>query len=157
MPEHWLIRVGDGINFKNSKYPFWGIKRGKGGCFKTVLQKINEGDILWFFVSKSFGGIIIGMAVYTHFYDRLDEPLVPINTRTNEDQHWTGDQDWTLEIHYKNLYITERQSIECIIQCGAILLEYKKFTEKIKDNLYEHHKNFIFYAQPTRFLENNLD
>lgn len=152
MPQHWLIRVGNGINFKNSKYPFWGIKRGKGGCFKTVLKKFSEGDILWFFVSKSFGGIIIGMAVYTHFYDRLDEPLVPINTRTNEDQNWTGDQDWTLEIHYKDLFITERQSIKCIIQCGAILLEYKKFTEKIKDNLYEHYKNFLFYSQPNKFV-----
>jgi hypothetical protein len=22
--KHWLIRVADGTNFKNSKYPFWG-------------------------------------------------------------------------------------------------------------------------------------
>ena len=29
---HWLIRVKDGENFRNSKYPFWGVKRVCSVC-----------------------------------------------------------------------------------------------------------------------------
>ena len=35
----WIIRVKDGENFRNSKFPFWGVKRGKNGCIKTVVKK----------------------------------------------------------------------------------------------------------------------
>ena len=49
----WIIRVNDGENFRNSKFPFWGVKRGKGGCIKTIVKKINEGDILCFMTSKN--------------------------------------------------------------------------------------------------------
>lgn len=28
--QHWIIRVNNGENFRNSKYPFWGVKRGRG-------------------------------------------------------------------------------------------------------------------------------
>ena len=38
----WLIRVGDGDNFRNSKYSFWGVKRGKNGSIKTVVTKIKK-------------------------------------------------------------------------------------------------------------------
>jgi len=43
---HWLIRIKDGINFKNSVYPFWGIKKGHNGSIRTIISKIKEGDIL---------------------------------------------------------------------------------------------------------------
>ena len=36
-------------NFKNSKYPFWGVKSGKNNSIKGTVKKIKEGDILWFF------------------------------------------------------------------------------------------------------------
>lgn len=29
MINHWLIRVKNGKNFTNSKYPFWGVTAGK--------------------------------------------------------------------------------------------------------------------------------
>ena len=35
----WIIRVNDGENFHNSKFPFWGVKRGRGGCIKTIVKK----------------------------------------------------------------------------------------------------------------------
>ena len=46
-PEHnfWIIRVNDGENFRNSKFTFWGVKRGKGGCIKTIVEKIQNGEI----------------------------------------------------------------------------------------------------------------
>jgi hypothetical protein len=149
----WIIRVNDGENFRNSKFPFWGVKRGKGGRIKTIIKKMKNGDILWFMTSKNHGGKLIGMSEYCGFYDVDDEPLIQINTKTNEEQSWKGDEHWDIQIHYRNLYITERQNITGCIQCGGIILEYETFKEKIDGNLYEHYKNFIFYCEP-KLMEN---
>ena len=147
----YFIRVKDGNNFKNSKYPFWGVKRGKNGCIKGIVNKIKEGDILCFITSKDYGGKVIGICKYTCYYDRNDEPLVAIHTCSNNEQNWEGDEDWDIQIHYENLYITEKQNIEASIQCGGIILKYETFKEKILDNLYEHYKNFKYYAEPKIF------
>jgi hypothetical protein len=149
---HWIIRVGDGENFRNSKYPFWGIKRGKNGNIKSIINKINKGDILWFITSKQYGGKIIGMSEYCYFYDKLDEPLLQINTTTNEEQNWKGEDSWSIEIHYYNLYITEKQNIECCIQCSGNILKYETFKDKIPSNLYKHYENYKFYAEPKIFI-----
>lgn len=149
--KHWIIRVKDGDNFRNSKYPFWGVKRGKNGCIKTIVKKINKGDILWFLTSKPFGGKLIGMSEYCEFYDRNDEPLIQINTLTNKEQNWKGHDAWDIQIHYCNLYITERQNITGCIPCGGNIFEYETFKEKINGNLYEHYKNFKYYSESKIF------
>ena len=82
-PTHWLIRVKDGKNFMNSVYPFWGMKRGKNGCIKSIVSKIKINDVLWFFTSKDYGGKFIGVAEYTHFFDRQIETLIKIHTISN--------------------------------------------------------------------------
>lgn len=148
---HWIFRVNDGNNFRNSIYPFWGVKRGKNGCMKTIITKIKPGDILWFMTSKAFGGKLIGMSEYCGFYDRNDEPLLHINTKTNEEQGWKGDECWDIQIHYFNLYITEKQNITACIQCGSNILEYETFKHKISSDLYEHYKNYKFYSEPKLF------
>jgi len=147
-PNHWIVRVKDGKNFRNSKYTFWGVKRGKNGCIKSIVKKIKKGDILWFLTSKPYGGKFIGMAEYFEFYDRMDEPLLKINTLSNEDQQWEGTEEWNIQIHYRNLYNTEKQNIEACIQNSAIILEYEKFKDKIKGDLLKHYKNFKYYAEP---------
>ena len=148
-PKHWLIRVKDGINFKNSKYPFWGVKSGKNNSIKGTVKKIKEGDILWFFTSKKYGGRIIGMGEFTTFYDRRDEPLIKIHTFSNKEQGWIGDDNWAIQIHYKNLYLlTERQNIPICIRCSAIILRYETFENRIKDNLKDHYKFIKFYTKP---------
>ena len=144
----WIIRVNNGENFRNSKFSFWGVKRGKGGCIRTIVKKMNKGDILWFMTSKKYGGKLIGMSEYSEFYDRANEPLIQINTLTNHEQNWKGDEDWDIQIHYCNLYMTEKQNIIGCIQCGGIILEYETFIDKINGNLYNHYKNFKFYAEP---------
>ena len=143
-PKHWIIRVNDGENFKNSKFPFWGLKQH----FKGTVKKFQKGDILWFLTSKKFGGKFIGMAEYTCFYDQKDEPLIQINTYSNEDQNWTGDGNWSLQIHYKNLYLTEKQNITAIIKCAGVILDYDTFKEKNIPDLPMHYKNYKFYAEP---------
>ena len=146
--QHWIFRVKDGKNFLNSKYPFWGVKRGRANCIKTIVKKINEGDILWFLTSKPYGAKFIGMAEYTKFYDRNDEPLVKLNTLSNEEQGWVGNEDWDIQIHYKNLYNTARQNIQAIIQNSSIILKYTTFRNKIEEDLIKHYENFKFYAEP---------
>jgi hypothetical protein len=79
--QYWLIRVGDGENLRNSNYPFWGVKHR----FKGNVRKMNRGDILLFITSKQGdeSGKVIAMGEYTEYYDRHDEPLLQINTKTN--------------------------------------------------------------------------
>ena len=155
MKEHFLIRVKDGENFKNSIYPFWGIKRGNNGQFKTqVSNNIKQGDILWFMTSSKYGGKIIAMAEYCGFYDRNDEPLLNINTKTNEEQGWKGNECWDIQLHYTNLYNTEKQNIEACIKFGGNVLKYKKdnININIPSDLYEHYKNFKIYSEPKVFI-----
>jgi len=147
-PKHWLIRVQNGENFRNSRYPFWGLKRGKGNCIKTLVNKIEKGDILWFMTSKPFGGKIIGMSEYICCYDRDDEPLIPIHTYSNIEQGWNGEELWNIQIHYKNLYITEKQNIKAVINCAGIILEYETFKDRGLPDLYNHYNMFKFYAEP---------
>ena len=105
IPSLWILRVGDGENLRNSKYPFWGVKRGKNGSIKSIVTKMLIGDILCFMTSKQYGGKIIGMCEYTGFYDRKDEPLLQINTKSNLEQQWTGDDSWDIQIHYNNFHL----------------------------------------------------
>jgi len=150
-PNSWIIRTHDGNNLKNSKYPFWGVKRGKGGCIKSIVKKMKKGDPLFFLTSKKYGGRILAMGEYCGFYDRNEEPLLQINTKTNEEQNWEGDENWDIQIHYCNLYMTEKQNILGTIQCGGVILEYNTFRDSINGDLYEHYKNFKFYAEPKQF------
>jgi len=147
--KHWMIRVGDGKNFKRSKYPFWACKRGKGGCMKTIVEKINVGDILWFMTNKEHGGIFVGMAEYAGFYDKEDEPLIQINTVSDAEQRWEGDAKWDIQLHYTNMYDTHKQKIVACVQCGGCILEYETFRYKMNVNLPEHYNHYKYYAETT--------
>lgn len=147
----WIIRTGDGENFRNSKFPIWGVKRGNHGSMKTIVKKMTNGDILCFMTNKEYGGKIIGMGEYCTFYDKHDEPFIQINTKTNDEQNWKGDECWDIQIHYCNLYLTERQNITGCIQCGGNILEYDTFKDKINGDLYNHYRNFKIYAEPKIF------
>ena len=98
--------------------------------------------------SKLFGNKLIGMCEYTCYYDRDVEPLIPIQTYTNIEQGWNGEELWNIQIHYKNLYITEKQNIKAVIKCGAIILEYETFKDRGLPDLYNHYDMFKFYAEP---------
>jgi len=49
----------------------------------VISDKINNGDIL---CNKSNDNKIIGMATFTKFLDKRDEPLIAIETVNNIDQ-----------------------------------------------------------------------
>lgn len=153
---HWIIRVGNGENFKNSRYSFWGVKKGIGkGNIKTIVKKMRENDVLWFLTSKKFGGKMIGLAEYDKFYDKDDEPLIKVNTYSNEEQNWNGSDVWSIQINYKNLYITERQNIKTCISCSATILSYNTFKSRINIDLIKHYHNFKYYAEP-KIFENTI-
>ena len=147
--QYWLIRVGDGKNLRNSNYPFWGVKQR----FKGNVNKMRAGDVLLFITSKQGdeSGKVIAMGEYTEYYDRHEEPLLQIHTKTNVEQNWTGGEDWSIQIHYKNLYITERQNIKVCIAHPSVILNYETFKSKINDDLIEHYKNFKYYTEPKEF------
>jgi len=146
---HWIIRISDGINFKNSKYLFWGVKRGKNDCLKSIVKKFKEGDILWFITNKKNGGKIIGMAEYVNFFDKKDEPLISINSISNEEQNWT-EGEYDIQIHYKNLYNTEKQNIRgCFVGMSCIFY-YDRIKDKIDKNLYNEYDNYIYYCDPVK-------
>tara|TARA_Y100001958_G_scaffold159634_1_gene162131 strand:+ start:1799 stop:2287 length:489 start_codon:yes stop_codon:yes gene_type:complete len=153
--KHWIIRVGDGINFRNSKYPFWGVVRGRCGSQKTNVKKIKKGDILWFLTSKKYGAKIIGMSEYCEFYDREDEPLIQINTMTNEQQNWIGNIEWDIQIHYCNFYNTEKQNITGIFRHPQSIIDYYKFKDCLNKDLDIEYNNFKTYAEP-KIFNNNL-
>ena len=89
------------------------------------------------------------MSEYTCYYDRADEPLIPVHTYSNKDQCWTGEGLWSIQMHYKNLYIiTERENIKGVIQCAGSILEYDTFKDKGLPDLYNHYNMFKKYAEP---------
>jgi hypothetical protein len=145
----WIIRVNDGVNLRNSRFPYWGVKRGRNGCIKTIVSKIKKGDAICFMTSKEYGGKIIAMCEYTGFCDRNDDTL--LQNKTNEEQGWKGDELWDIQIHYCNLYITEKQNITACIKCGGIILNYETFKDSVNGDLYKHYENFKFYAEPKIF------
>lgn len=55
MTTDWLLRVGDGENFKNSsKHRIWGISSSSLSN-KHFLENVKSGDRLWFVKNKCQG------------------------------------------------------------------------------------------------------
>lgn len=145
-PTHWIIRVKDGVNFRNSKHPRWGMKRGN----KPVVQQMNAGDILWFLTSKAYGGCFIGMAEFVRASDITEEePFIQLHT--TEEMGWEGDADdeWPIHVHYKNLFNTEKLNFKFIVP-GAFAVSKCEFrmSQSQIDELKKHHENYSLYGTP---------
>jgi hypothetical protein len=149
---HWILRVADGKNFKNSKFPFWGLKAGKKDCIKNLALKIKEGDILWFLGNKKDkDNKIIGMAEFTKLLDKRDELLIQIETTPCIEQGWDGD-DWEIELHYTNLYNTEKQNIKIDEKLGqSPIVNYYSVKYKLNEDLENHYNGFKYYGTPVSF------
>jgi len=145
---HHIINVGDGVNFLSSKFPFWGVSAGGGN--RTYIEKwINSGDILWFCKEIEDEFKMIGMGEYTHSFDSKDEPLIQLNMVERENQNWDERVVNDIQIHYKNLYITEKQSIR-IRKCETEISIYD-IARRINSNdidLFKHYDGFKFYGEP---------
>jgi hypothetical protein len=141
---HFIVRVQDGINFKNSKHPMWGVKAG----LKGVVSNMKPGDILWFVTNKQNNCLLVGMAEFVSMHDRRDEPLFSIHTYTNEEMGWSGNTDWCIQIHYNNLYFTEYHNIQIPLKGQNTIRYYKNCIDKIDKDLYAYYHGFKNFAIP---------
>ena len=141
---HHIINVGDGTNFRKSKYPFWGISQDNRDY---IMKFMNSGDIIWFCQEESGRYRVIGMSEYTHTYDSKDEPLIQLNIVEREEQNWDDRVINDIQIHYKNLYNTRKQEI-FIDKCNQGLTTYSC---DFGGDLFEHYEGFKFYASPKEY------
>jgi len=148
---HWILKVANGKNFKNSKFSFWGLKAGKKDIVKNTALKIQKGDILWFLCNKLNDNKIIGMATFTKLLDKRDESLINIETTSSIEQGWDGG-DWEIELHYTNLYNTEKQNIKIDEKLGQFpIANYYNNKDKINEDLENHYNGFKYYGTCVSF------
>ena len=119
----------------------------------TKIKPVNKSDVDD--LSNKMNNINIDVSKKVNF-DINNNSINPqniqsynINTLTNKEQHWIGDEEWNIEIHYSSFYDTERQDICLCIQCAAVIMNYNTFKHKIKEDLYLHYNNFKYYGTPS--------
>ena len=90
-PKHYIIRIGDGVNFINSsKYNCWGLNSNNKNV-KYFMKNIKKNDILWFVKNKS-KGLILAVSTYIKNDKRIIGPLINIS-ETNEELGWKDIDD----------------------------------------------------------------
>jgi hypothetical protein len=148
MPQHFLLRVGDGIHFTDSsKFKLWGVN-SKDSPIKGFLKSVKVGDVLWFVKGKSKGQLI-SVATFTEAKQRILGPLIPL-TLTNEQLGWTKTYgDWDTEIHYDNLYNISMCELYSEIKSPLVI---RLYSDKCKVNLPEEYSNIIRYSKVTNSI-----
>tara|TARA_B100000780_G_C20949487_1_gene378769 strand:- start:102 stop:599 length:498 start_codon:yes stop_codon:yes gene_type:complete len=156
---HFFIRVADGVNFKNSKYPMWGFKSCKGGTKTYINNHMKSGDILWFITSKmatKTTSIVVGMAEYVDMFDRHNEDLIKFNTYTNKDMGWTLDTNWDIQISYKNLYCgktIEKHNFYTPFPGSGFILKLENVSRKTPIDFKNEYELITNYAEPSKYFE----
>ena len=151
MTNHWLLRVGDGVHFINSSIQnIWGID-SKQACSKGFLNKVKEGDILWFVKSRS-NGQLIAMGTFKSSNPRIIGPLIN-HSLTNKQLGWTESScDWDTEVNYENLYnITECEIYSNIKSPLTIRL----YNEKCNVDLKQEYENIVRYSKVKKTMITN--
>lgn len=147
MTTDWLLRVGNGDNFKSSsKYKIWGIQ-STTPTNKHFLKNVKPGDRLWFVKSKSHGKLI-GVAIYRSHCSRELGPLLNM-TMTNEELGWVGEgPDWTsdTEVHYSDLYGLEACGLLTHIKGASTI---RKYDEKCRVDLALEYSYIVRYSKIT--------
>jgi hypothetical protein len=136
----WFMRVGDGINFNNSKYYIWGVNSHG----KNLFANMKQGDRLWFIQSKSKGKIL-AVATYLSHNKRELGPLINL-TSSNTELGW-ADGSWDTEVHYTDLYNLSDCMLLTHIESP---LNIRKYNEKCKILLSEAYENIKIYSRITR-------
>jgi hypothetical protein len=146
MPEHYLLRVGDGEHFKNSSpMSIWGID-SSASCTKGFIKTVKEGDILWFVKSKS-NGHLIAVATFTGLKERVTGPLIDL-TPSNEELGWTKTEgDWDIEVHYTDLYNIGACELYSGIKSPLVI---RKYSDKCACNLPAEYASIVRYSKVTR-------
>ena len=140
--KHWLIRVGDGENFKNSsKHGIWGCKSSTS---KTFLKDIAIGDKLWFITNKSQGQIIAAATFESH-NKRILGPLVKLSM-SDEELKWAN-TEFDTEIQYSNLYNLNECKLNINIKSTILITKYINDTNKYDIDLSQEYKYIVKYSK----------
>ena len=148
MPNHWILRVADGVHFiKSQPFMLWGINSNHTNWALNFMRTVKDGDIIWFV--KQGKGQVLGVATFTYHCKRELGPLVAV-TPTNQELGWTQTVgEWDTEVHYKDLYdVTE---LKLLTQIKSPLVG-RLYNEKCKVNLPEEYTNIIKYSKVTRVI-----
>jgi len=148
MPNHFLLRIGDGVHFKaSSSKSIWGIN-SKHPNAKGFLKAVREGDILWF-VQSGTKGKIVAVATFTGKKERIIGPLIAL-TFTNSELGWDKSEgEWDTEVHYKDLYnLTHCNLISGIKGPCAI----RPYNDKCKVNLITEYPQIVRYSKVTNSM-----
>ena len=135
-PAHYLLRVGDGADFLVSRpHKLWGII----SKWKTFLQTVNPGDILWFVRNKRKGddrkGRAIGVATYVGHRQLPDDVRV-----------WLGWHDkYEIAIDYTDMYDLSGYDTYTEINGQAEIRPYKPSPELL--NLPEEYRFIVKYCR----------
>jgi hypothetical protein len=144
MPNHFILRIGDGEHFNaSSSKCIWGInsKTTLGKWFKSIAK---EDDILWFVKSKSKGQIV-AVATLTCLKERVIGPLIAL-TLTNEELGWNKQEGvWDTEVHYKDLYNLTDCDLFSEIKCPSTIRLYDSM--KCKVNLPCEYASIVRYSK----------
>ena len=147
MTTDWLLRVGNGDNFKaSSKHRIWGIQ-STTPLGKYFLNNVKSGDRLWFVKSKSQGKLI-SVAIYRSHNKREFGPLVDLSM-TEEELGWKHDgPNWKsdTEIHYSDLYGLEDCNLLTHIKCPSTI---RKYDEKCRVDLPVEYSYIVRYSKIT--------
>ena len=147
----WLLRVGDGENFKNSSvYRIWGIQ-STTPFGKHFIQNVKPGDRLWFVKSRS-NGRLLAVATYRSHNLRELGPLIT-TTMTAEELGWTGEgPDWVsdTEVHYTDLYGLEKCEMLTHFKPTSTILKYKPSLCRV--DLPAEYTNIVRYSKVTSRL-----
>ena len=145
MTTDWILRVGDGENFKNSsKEGIWGIS-SEVSVNKYFLKNVKPGDRLWFVKSES-NGKLIAVATYCGHNMRKLGPLVNISL-TDKELGWTGGgKAWTadVEVNYLDLYGLSDCELLTHIKGPATI---RKYNEKCRVNLSIEYNYIVRYSR----------
>ena len=149
MPNHYIMRIGDGLNFNaSSSKSIWGINSSKGCPGKGFKSKVKEGDRIWF-VTRASEGQIVAVATFTHTRERNLGPLIAL-TLTDEELGWTKTEGKiNTEVHYKDLYNLTRCKLLSKSKIRSVELYSPKNCEV---NLPEEYKNIVRYSKVTKSM-----
>jgi hypothetical protein len=109
-----FLRVSDGINFKNSKHPFWRTNI----CWKKNLEnKLDElksnQELVFCFITCKQGneeGKVVGFSTYIDHHNLSEGKITSSHKISNKEQGWIyPDEKGISDLHidYKNLYRTK--------------------------------------------------
>ncbi len=100
--QHWLIRIGDGINFNNSReHNLWGFNDHVFS--KHFISNARPNDTLWFVTANSKGHII-AFAKYQSYNKKVDEPIYNTNLSNGWNKYKHYSNEWKTVIHYNDYH-----------------------------------------------------